>query len=541
VLFFNVKNDERLEELLNAPEGEHYQFKEAKTRYSFEDAAKCCCALSNCGGGKLVLGISDKRPRKVVGSKAFEQPERTREGLIEKLRVRVDFKLYEDDGERVLVFEVASRPVGIPVQVDGTAWWYSGDSLIPMPEDVRRDIYFEIEHDFSSDICSKATIKDLDNTAIEAFRSVWAEKSGNKRIRSYSAEQLMRDSGAITNSGITYAALILFGTSSALTKFLPQSEIVFEYRSSDASGPAQQRENFRIGFFACYNRIWELINLRNDMQHYQKGLFVFDVPSINERVAREALLNAVCHRNYQLGGSIFVRQYREKRLVIESPGGFPIGITLDNILDRQSPRNRRIAEIMALCGLVERSGQGMNLIYELSIKEAKSLPDFSGTDANFVCITLKGVLLDEKMLLLINEIGIRRLEYFSTDDYLLVNALFHEQKLSENLRSRTKNLIDMGIIERVSRNNFVLSRSLYGAIGKSGKHTRLKGLDRDTNKELVFKHIKKSGENGAPMKELQQVLPSHSRSEIQVLLRELRENNRVYVAGKTKNARWFSN
>ncbi|MDR1531256.1 MAG: hypothetical protein LBS62_03585 [Clostridiales bacterium] len=88
---------------------------------------------------------------------------------------------------------------------------------------------------------------------------------------------------------------------------------------------------------------------------------------------REALLNAVSHRNYQLSGSVFVRQYRD-RLAVESPGGFPTGVTLDNILDRQSPRNRHIAEILALCGLVERSGQGMSLIYEWSIKEAKSLP-----------------------------------------------------------------------------------------------------------------------------------------------------------------------
>ena len=80
-----------IDDLLNAPEGDHFEFKEAKNRYDFEEAAKYCCALANCGGGKLVLGISDKRPRKVVGSKAFEQPERTCKGLMDKLRVRVDF------------------------------------------------------------------------------------------------------------------------------------------------------------------------------------------------------------------------------------------------------------------------------------------------------------------------------------------------------------------------------------------------------------------------------------------------------------------
>jgi len=260
-----MKNYENIIELLNATERERYQFKEAKDRYDFTEAVKCCCALSNCGGGKLVLGITDLRPRKVVGSKAFDQPERTRNGLIDKLRIRVDFQLYEYESKRVLVFEVAGRPTGLPIQVDGIAWWYVGDSLVPMPQEVLRDIYSEIGHDFSSDVCHDAIIQDLDVSAIEAFRAKWAEKSGKSRVKNLSVEQLMIDCGAISDNGVTYAALIMFGTRSALGKYLPQSEIVFEYRSSEASGPAQQREEFRVGFFACYDRIWELINLRNDI------------------------------------------------------------------------------------------------------------------------------------------------------------------------------------------------------------------------------------------------------------------------------------
>jgi ATP-dependent DNA helicase RecG len=87
-----MQNFEPIEDLLKAKEGESYQFKEAKTNFDFGQAAKCCCALSNCGGGKLLFGITDKRPRVVVGSMAFKQPERTRQGLIDKLHVVIDFK-----------------------------------------------------------------------------------------------------------------------------------------------------------------------------------------------------------------------------------------------------------------------------------------------------------------------------------------------------------------------------------------------------------------------------------------------------------------
>ena len=160
-----------VEKLLEAKEGESIRFKEAKNRFDFGETARCCCALANCGGGKSVFGITDERPRQMVGSNAFNQPERTRKGLINKLKIMVDFQLYEYQGKRVLVFDVASRPLGLPVQVDGIAWWYEGDSLTPMPEEIRRRIYAEAGFDFSESICSAANLCDLDESAIEAFRN----------------------------------------------------------------------------------------------------------------------------------------------------------------------------------------------------------------------------------------------------------------------------------------------------------------------------------------------------------------------------------
>lgn len=528
-----------IEELLEVKEGEHVQFKEAKNRFSFVEAAKCCCALANDGGGSLVFGITDKRPRSVIGSAAFDQPERTRMGLIEKLRINVDFRLFDYNGKRILVFDVKSRPIGLPVQYEGVAWIYEGDMLMPMPEDMRRSIYEETGNDFSERICAGATLDDLDEATIENFRTKWIEKSGKKKLATLSKEQLLHDCGAITDDGVTYAALILFGRNAAIIRYLPQAEIVFEYRSSESSGPANQREEFKAGFFACYDRIWELVNLRNDKQHYQEGFFVFDIATFNERVVREAILNAVSHRNYQFGGSIFVRQFRD-RLIVESPGGFPLGITLDNILDRQLPRNRRIAEILSLCGMVERSGQGMNLMFELSVQEAKPLPDFTGTDDFFVSVTLNGLIIDKAMLSVINRISEKCSEMLSTEDFIVIDTLYHERSLTEKMILRLNRLIEMGIVERIGRKKFVLARSLYVAVGKSGVHTRRIGLDRDTNKELLMRHIRQNNETGTPFKELQQVLPSHSRNQIQVLMRELKEEGMVVCKGKTSAARWFT-
>ena len=142
--------------LLKAKEGENIEFKEAKASYSFDELAKYACGIANRGGGYVVLGVSNKRPRQVVGTSAFEQPERTRTTLMDRLRVRIDFHLLEKDGKRVLVFEVPSRPVGMPIQYKGIAWWREGDSLVEMPMSEMRAIFAEAGHDFSADVCKEA-------------------------------------------------------------------------------------------------------------------------------------------------------------------------------------------------------------------------------------------------------------------------------------------------------------------------------------------------------------------------------------------------
>jgi ATP-dependent DNA helicase RecG len=75
---------DRLKALMDGNEDEHLEFKEAKNNYHFEKLLDYCAALANEGGGKMILGITDKKPRTVVGCQAFDQPARTVSGLVEK-------------------------------------------------------------------------------------------------------------------------------------------------------------------------------------------------------------------------------------------------------------------------------------------------------------------------------------------------------------------------------------------------------------------------------------------------------------------------
>src|SRR5271155_2231556 len=147
---------QQLQEWLNAKENEHLEFKEAKNRFEFEKLVKYYAALANEGGGSIVLGVTDKPPRRVVGSAAFAELERTKAGLIDRLRLRIDAQEIAHPDGRVLVFTAPSRPIGIPVAVEGAYWMRAGEELAPMTPDMLRRIFDESGPDFSAEICRKA-------------------------------------------------------------------------------------------------------------------------------------------------------------------------------------------------------------------------------------------------------------------------------------------------------------------------------------------------------------------------------------------------
>lgn len=354
-------------------------------------------------------------------------------------------------------------------------------------------------------------------------------------------DRLLADAELVVDGRLTYAALILLGRREALGRHLGQAEIIFEYRSTEAPGPAADREELRQGFLPLLDRLWERINLRNDLQHFQQGLFVWDVPTFDERAIREAILNAVSHRDYRSGASVFVRQF-PRRIEIVSPGGFPAGITLENILWQQNPRNRRIAEVLAKCGLVERSGQGIDLMYRGCIRQSKPLPDFSRTDHQFVWLTLHGEIQDPEFLRFLEVIGSERTASFSTEDFLLIDVVHRDQAVPSYLKSRVQHLLEAGVIERVGRGRgtrHLLSRRFYRFLRKPGVHTRRLGLDRDTNKALLLRHIRENGALGATFAEFAQVLPDLSRRQVQGLVRELKLEGSISLKGARKGARWF--
>lgn len=520
---------------MESVEAERLEFKEAKNNFDFEKLVQYCIALANEGGGVLVLGVTDKRPRTVVGSRAFEDLERTKGHLVDRLRLRVDADVIDHPDGRVVAFTVPGRPLGVPLHYNGQYLMRAGESLVPMTADRLRRIFDEALPDYSAERVAGAEIADLDAGAIEKFRELWRRKSGNAHLEKAPVEQLLGDAELLVDGRVTVAALVLLGTRAGLGKHLAQSETIIEYRSADPNIAPQQRAEFREGFLLYFEELLRFILARNEVQQFRNGLIVRDIPTVNEPATREAVLNAISHRDYRHSGSIFIRQF-PRRIEVVSPGGFPPGVTAENILWKQAPRNRRLAEALAKCGFVERSGQGADRMFEEAIREGKPLPDFAGTDDYQVALTLRGEIQDEAFLRFLERIGQETLASFSTTDLVVLDLVHRGEEIPKALATRVPLLLEKRVLEKRGRAKMMLSSRFYEFVGKRGEYTRRRGLDKAHAKALLVQHLEKFGQ--ATIQEFEQALPQHTRDAIHRLLGDLKKEGKVEVLGRKRGSRW---
>lgn len=176
---------EQLQHWLDEPEGTNLEFKEAKKNYHFEKLVEYCVALANEGGGKIILGVSDRRPRRIVGTAAFAEPGRTEAGLHDRLSHRIPIEEIQTGEGRVLVAHIPSRLPGTAWQIGGRYLKRAGDDLAALTDVELRAFFAETGPDFSAELCSGASLSDLSPQALATFRDRWARKTRDERKRGW--------------------------------------------------------------------------------------------------------------------------------------------------------------------------------------------------------------------------------------------------------------------------------------------------------------------------------------------------------------------
>ena len=530
---------EQFEKWLLKKEDVALEFKEAKNGFDARQSLPdYCAALANEGGGKLILGVDDKGT--VVGTKAFDGTvNKLSHELFTKIKIRVDVEELGHPHGRVLIFHVPGRLRGQRVRSTGKYLYpmRMGDSLAEMDDIKTREILNEDSADFTAMIVPGLSFDGLDEKAIEQLKQKWADESKRKDYLSFDDKKVLRNIGLIHDHGITYAGLILLGKSEVITRYLPDAEIIFEWRNNPKQTHYDFRKNWRASFAGIDDEIWNTINARNLRIPFQQGFFQREVWAFDEKSIREAVHNAVMHRDYLIKGrSIFIKASPEE-FHIESPGGFPPGITLENVLHKKEWRNRVLAEAFEKIGLAERSSQGLDDIFEKAIRDGKGLHDLSKSDSSTVCLRIPAQVKDKDFILYLERITNERQVHLSFEEIFELEKIRESQKTG-NIEFKNK-FLQLGIIEQTGRTKgarYILSHKYYVHKGKSGVYTRLLGTSREYKKEVILQHLRKNEKGLA--RDFQDIFNELRATDVSNLLRELKQDGKIVHEGSRKTGYW---
>ncbi len=480
------------------------------------DRRKCILgyvvALANAGGGHLVMGMEDKFPHRVVGTRQNENALGQLENdIYNALQIPVDaYELRDEKNLRVVVVSVPRHPVGKALKYEDVALWRSGEELIPMPDKVLFSILQETDPDYSQAICEGVTINDLDKEAIAILKEKYARKQNNPTFTSLSDYQALSDLKLIVGTKVTNAAILLVGKTEVIEKYFPQAKVQLEFRNMEEQERFDKRVSLLLPFYILIDKLWKAINNRNGCVPVQEGAYMFDIPYFNEEVIREVVNNAFAHRDYRLQSEIIIKQYPAK-LIVVSPGGFPLGVTLDNILTVSStPRNRLLADVLALTGIVERSGQGMDVIFRLTLSEGKRKPDYKKSDDYQVVAILSARVNDPGFALFINSIQQELPENQKLSVFDILTFCDIKEGLQPKDKEIAKRLYSMGYLEKRGKTTairYILPRKYYELTNNIAEYSELTDWDDQQVLAVLLPFLTKYGK--AKKSDISRVIGSH--------------------------------
>lgn len=498
-------------------------------------------ALCNEKGGSLVIGMEDKYPHKVVGTRQNENSTGELEANIYRdtgIRPKI-YELYEDEAEkkgRVLVIDVPPRPAGTVFKFEDVPLMRVGEELKPMSDEVYLSIIQENEPDFSQQICRDATLDDLDPDALSVLKEKYARKQNNPIFLTLSNRQILSDLQLITDEGVTNAAVILLGKEDFIKRVYPQASVMLEYRHSESQITFDNRISYSQPFFIMIDRLWHDIDLRNGKFQIKEGPYIFDVPYFNEEVIRESINNAITHRDYTRHSETVIKQYPQK-LIVTNAGGFPHGVTIDNILTVPStPRNRLLADVLSKTGIVERSGQGVDKIFYRTLSEGKEAPDYSGSDAFNVELILSAIIQDKAFALFIESVQQNLAEdnKLSVFEIVVLDKIRRNEKTTALDKAVIKQLMDRNLIEKRGKTNgihYILCRSYYEFTGNTAEYSKKSDWNTSQVTSIIIPFLTKY--NKAKMGDFVKLLDGHlTRRQVRVYIQHMVDQNILTASGK---------
>jgi ATP-dependent DNA helicase RecG len=388
---------EDIEALLEVrSESEQLEFKAAENRYEFEELVEYCVALANEGGGRIVLGVTDKPPRRVVGTKAFEVPERTVAGLHERLQIKVTCEEVMHPGGRLLVFRVPSRPMAQPVHYKGRYLMRAGGDLVPMSPDQLKRIMAEGGPDWllqsaRTDCDGSQVVQLLDTQGYFDLLRLPYPANREAVLERFAAERLIERTGARWT--ITHLGALLFAKQLPdFDRLARKAPRVIVYEGSGKMKTKTDRPGVK-GYAVGFQGLVEFINGLVPTNEVIEQALRREVKLFPEIAVRELVANALIHQDFSESGTSVMIELYDDRLEISNPG-LPF-ISPERFIDAYQSRNERLADLMRRLGICEEKGSGIDKVVQAAEFLQLPAPDIRVGDRRTSVVLFRHQDIDE--------------------------------------------------------------------------------------------------------------------------------------------------
>ena len=422
--------------------------------------AEMMVAFANGDGGSIVVGkdgdgnVSNPPVYVEELEGALHQAEQMCRPVIQ-----TGWEQFELEEGTVFVVRVVRSPE-LHALADGRVVIRAGSDNRPLSGDeIRLLAASKSTGEFESETVAGAKTTDFDDDVI----SEYIQKLASRRHKdaSRNTDELLFEAGAITRDGIpTVAGMLLFGKESHVV--LPQSGLVFvrfvgtDPRGSDGKAGYGRREEINGPLARVVENTWDVIHEEMTISAVVEGLEREEKPEYPPFAVREALVNAVCHRDYRLQGRrVEVRMFADRMEVI-SPGGLPGFITVDNIVDEHFSRNPRVVKGLFQWGYIEELGLGIDRMIESMVQAGHPPPEFKARPHVFT-VTLynnRSRKIIPKWQGNMNERQMRAVEFVQTNGRI-ANREYQQlcpDVSPETLRLDLSDMVDKGLLLKIGAN-----------------------------------------------------------------------------------------
>ncbi|WP_336274625.1 ATP-binding protein [Vreelandella indica] len=343
----------------------------------------------------------------------------------------------------------------------------------------------------------------------------------------------------------TVAGLLLLGSDMQLRQYLPSHEVAFQVlRGTDVL----VNEFYRKPLLETFEEVELLFRARVEEEEIQVGLFRVPIPNFDRRAFREAFVNALVHRDYSALGAVHVKLDNDG-LSISNPGGFVEGVNLDNLLvaDPRS-RNPLLADIIKRIGLAERTGRGIDRIFEGMLRYGRTAPDYSMSSAHTVALRMTAADADTEFLRMIVQREEQTNSTMPIDSLIILSRLRNERRLTTMdlarsvqkpetvTRGTLEKLVEAGMVEAHGTGKgrtYTLSAKVYQGAGQKAAYVRQAGFDPIQQEQMVLSFIETHGSiKRADVIELCHISPDQAYK----LLARLKKQGQVKQTGERKGA-----